>query len=99
MKLTVKSLDNKKVKDVEVPDAVFDYPFKEHLVHTAVQSYLNAGRSGSASTKPRGQVRRFRAQTLPPEGHGSGARGFREIADPDRWWNNLRPEAAGYADS
>ncbi len=57
MKLTVKSLDNKKVKDVEVPDEVFDYPFKEHLVHTAVQSYLNAGRSGSASTKPRGQVR------------------------------------------
>ncbi len=57
MKLTVKSLANKKVKDVEVPDEVFGYPFKEHLVHTAVQSYLNGNRAGSASTKPRGQVR------------------------------------------
>ena len=57
MKLTVKSLDNKKVKDLEVPDEVFGYPFKEHLVHTAVRSYLNANRAGSASTKPRGQVR------------------------------------------
>lgn len=57
MKLTVKSLDNRKVKDLEVPDEVFGYPYKEHLVHTAVHSYLNANRSGSASTKPRGQVR------------------------------------------
>ncbi|MDH3522726.1 MAG: 50S ribosomal protein L4 [Acidobacteriota bacterium] len=56
MKLTVKSLDNKVVKELEVPDAVFGYPFKEHLVHTAVQSYLNARRSGTAKTKPRGEV-------------------------------------------
>jgi large subunit ribosomal protein L4 len=56
MKLTVKSLDNKKVKDIEVPDSVFAYPFKEHLVHTAVQSYLNAQRAGTAKTKPRGEV-------------------------------------------
>lgn len=56
MKLTVKSLANKKVRDIEVPDAVFAYPFKEHLVHTAVQSYLNAQRAGTAKTKPRGEV-------------------------------------------
>ena len=57
MKLTVKSLSNKKVKDVEVPDGIFTYPFKEHLVHTAVQSYLNGLRAGTAHTKPRGDVR------------------------------------------
>jgi large subunit ribosomal protein L4 len=56
MKLTVKSLSNKKVRDIEVPDSVFAYPFKEHLVHTAVQSYLNAQRAGTAKTKPRGEV-------------------------------------------
>ncbi|MCZ6506631.1 MAG: 50S ribosomal protein L4 [Acidobacteria bacterium] len=57
MKLTVMSLKNKKVKDIDVPDGVFGYPFKEHLVHTAVQSYLNARRSGTATTKARSDVR------------------------------------------
>lgn len=56
MKITVKSLSNKKVHDIELPDGVFAYPFKEHLVHTAVQSYLNGLRAGSAKTKPRGEV-------------------------------------------
>ncbi len=57
MKVTVKSLSNKKVKDIEVPEAVFGYPFKEHLVHTAVLSHLAARRSGTASTKARGDIR------------------------------------------
>jgi len=56
MKITVKSLANKKVKDIEVPEGVFAYPFKEHLVHTAVQSYLNSQRAGTAHSKPRGDV-------------------------------------------
>jgi len=66
MKLTVKSLANKKVKDIEVPDAVFAYPYKEHLIHTAVQSYLNGLRGGNASTKQRGEV------------HGSGRKPYRQ---------------------
>lgn len=66
MKLTVKSLANKKVKDIELPEEVFGYPYKEHLIHTAVLSYLNAGRAGSASTKTRGEVR------------GSGAKPYRQ---------------------
>lgn len=57
MKLTVKSLANKKVREIEVPDAVFAYPYKEHLIHTAVQSYLNGLRGGNASTKARGEIR------------------------------------------
>lgn len=56
MKITVKSLQNKKVREIEVPDAVFDYPYKEHLIHTAVQSHLAAQRSGTAKAKGRGEV-------------------------------------------
>jgi hypothetical protein len=27
IKITVKSLDNKKLKEIELPEAVFDYPY------------------------------------------------------------------------
>ena len=54
MKLKVKSLANKDVKDVEVPDEVFTYPYKEHLIHTAVVAYRAAVRSGTAKTKAAG---------------------------------------------
>ena len=56
MKLPVMSLANKKLKEIEVPEAVFAYPYKEHLIHTAVQSYLNGLRGGNASTKTRGEL-------------------------------------------
>ncbi len=57
MKVAVKNLQNKKVKDLELPEAVFDYPYKEHLVHTAVVSYMAAQRSGTHKVKGRSEVR------------------------------------------
>lgn len=57
MKVAVKSLSNKKVKDLELPEEVFDYPFKEHLVHSAVVSYLASQRRGTHKTKGRSEVR------------------------------------------
>lgn len=56
MKVAVKSLDNKKVRDIELPDEVFGYPYKEHLIHSAVLSYLAARRSGTHKTKTRKEV-------------------------------------------
>jgi large subunit ribosomal protein L4 len=56
MKLTVKNLQNKKLKEIEVPAEVFEYPFNEHLVHLAVEACRAAARSGSAKTKTRGEV-------------------------------------------
>jgi len=56
MKIAVKSLDNKKVKDVEVPDEVFGYPYKEHLIHLAVVANMAARRSGTRKTKVRHEV-------------------------------------------
>ncbi len=56
MKLQVKSLANKKVRDVEVPDEVFAYPYKEHLIHQVVVALRAAGRSGTHATKGRALV-------------------------------------------
>lgn len=57
MKIAVKSLKNRKVKEIELPESVFDYPYKEHLIHSAVHAHLAAQRQGSHKTKQRGDVR------------------------------------------
>jgi large subunit ribosomal protein L4 len=57
MKVAVKNLKNKKIRDLELPEEVFAYPFKKHLVHTAVVSYLASQRSGTHKTKGRSEVR------------------------------------------
>lgn len=56
MKIAVKNLQNKTVKEVEVPEEVFGYPFKEHLVHLAVQAHLAGLRRGTHKTKTRAEV-------------------------------------------
>ncbi len=56
MKIAVKSLSNKKVKDLEVPEAIFAYPYKEHLIYLAVEAYRAAQRAGSHKAKTRGEV-------------------------------------------
>jgi large subunit ribosomal protein L4 len=56
MKIAVKNLDNEKVREVELPEAVFAYPFKEHLIHEAVEAVRAAARRGTHATKTRGEV-------------------------------------------
>lgn len=57
MKITVKNLANEDVKEIEVPSEVFEYPYKEHLIHTAVKAYQAGQRRGTAKTKTRAEVR------------------------------------------
>lgn len=56
MKVPVKNLQNKKVKEIDLPETVFGYPYKEHLVHLAVTSHLASQRQGSHKTKTRSEV-------------------------------------------
>lgn len=56
MKIAVKNLDNKEVREIEVPEEIFSYPYKEHLIHEAVQAYLAAQRRGTHKTKTRAEV-------------------------------------------
>ncbi|MCB1055209.1 MAG: 50S ribosomal protein L4 [Acidobacteria bacterium] len=56
MKIPVKNLKNEEVKQLELPEAVFSYPYKEHLIHLAVQAVLAAQRAGTHKTKTRDEV-------------------------------------------
>ncbi len=56
MKLSVKNLNNEQVREIEVPDAVFAYPYKEHLIHEAVRAYQAGLRAGTHKTKDRSEV-------------------------------------------
>jgi large subunit ribosomal protein L4 len=56
MKLAVKNLANQSVGETEVPDEVFNYPYKEHLIHEVVVAVRAAQRAGTHKTKPRSEV-------------------------------------------
>ena len=64
--IDIKNWDNKKVGSVELPDEIFAYPYKEHLVHEAVRNYLAGLRQGTHKTKTRSEV------------SGSGKKPFRQ---------------------
>jgi large subunit ribosomal protein L4 len=56
MKIAVKNFDNKTVRELEVPESLSGYPYKEHLVHTVVQAHLAGLRAGTHKTKVRSEV-------------------------------------------
>lgn len=56
LKLNVRNLNNEEVSKVEVPEDVFDYPLREHLVYEAVKNFRANQRSGNAATKTRGNI-------------------------------------------
>lgn len=56
MKIVVKNLDNEKVKEIELPESVFAFPYREHLIHLAVEAVRAAGRSGTHKVKGRAEV-------------------------------------------
>jgi len=56
MKIAVRNFDNKKVREIELPDAVAAYPYRKHLIHNVVQGYMAGLRAGTHKTKARGEV-------------------------------------------
>ncbi len=56
MKISVKNFKNESVGEVEVSEAVFGYPYKEHLIHTVIRAILAAQRAGTHKTKVRSEV-------------------------------------------
>ena len=65
-KLDVKDWNNKKVGSVDLPEEIFGYPYKEHLIHEAVRNYLASLRQGTHKVKNRSEV------------SGSGKKPFRQ---------------------
>jgi large subunit ribosomal protein L4 len=64
--IDVRDLDNKKVGSVELPEDLFRYPYKRHLIHEAVRNYRAGLRAGTHKTKVRSEVA------------GSGKKPFRQ---------------------
>src|SRR5512142_3557514 len=64
--IDVKDLKNQKVGSADLPDEIFAYPYKEHLIHEAVRNYLASLRQGTHKTKTRSEV------------SGSGKKPFRQ---------------------
>lgn len=54
--IAVRNWSNETVRTLEVTDAVFDYPMKEHLVYEAVCAYQAGGRAGTHKIKNRREV-------------------------------------------
>src|SRR5438105_7357551 len=65
-KIDIKDWNNKKVGSVDLPEEIFAYPYKEHLIHEAVRNYLASLRQGTAKVKNRSEV------------SGSGKKPFRQ---------------------
>ena len=65
-KVDIKDWNNKKVGSADLPDEIFAYPYKEHLIHEAVRNYLASLRQGTHKTKTRSEV------------SGSGKKPFRQ---------------------
>src|ERR1051325_1536356 len=64
--IDVKDWNNKKDGSVDLPEEIFAYPYKEHLIHEAVRNYLASLRQGTHKTKTRSEV------------SGSGKKPFRQ---------------------
>ena len=64
--IDVKDWNNKTIGQAELPDDIFGYPYKEHLIHEAVRNYLASLRAGTHKTKTRSEV------------SGSGKKPFRQ---------------------
>lgn len=56
MKIAVRNFENKPIREIELPESVFSYPYNEHLIHEAVQAVLAARRRGTHKTKTRAEV-------------------------------------------
>ena len=56
LKVKIKNLQNAEVAEMELPEEIFDYPLKEHLIYEAVKNFNANQRQGTASTKTRSEV-------------------------------------------
>jgi len=56
MKIKVKNFDNRELREIELPETIFGYPYNAHLIHEAVQAYLAGRRRGTHKTKTRAEV-------------------------------------------
>jgi len=75
--IDIKDWNNKTVGSVELPEEIFAYPYKEHLVHEAVRNYLASLRQGTHKTKTRSEVAGSGKKPFRQKGTGRARQGTR----------------------
>jgi large subunit ribosomal protein L4 len=75
MKLDVYNLQNAKVGEIEVDDAIFGAPVKPYLHHDVVRAQLAARRSGTACAKTRGEIKHTTKKLYRQKGTGRARQG------------------------
>lgn len=75
MKVAVKSLDNKKVGDIDLSDAVFGVKVRADLLHRAVNWQLAKRRSGTHKTKDISEVSGTGKKPYSQKGTGNARQG------------------------
>ena len=75
MKVEVKNLSNEVVRQLDLPDEVFGYPYKEHLIHVVVEGYRAGLRSGTHKVKNRGEVSGTNKKPFKQKGTGRARAG------------------------
>ncbi len=75
MKVEVKNLSNEVVRQLDLPDEVFGYPYKEHLIHVVVEGYRAGLRSGTHKVKNRGEVSGTNRKPFKQKGTGRARAG------------------------
>lgn len=55
-KVMIKNLQNADVREIELPEDIFEYPLKEHLIYEAVKNFRANQRQGTHATKNRALV-------------------------------------------
>jgi len=67
--------ENKKVSTLEIKSEIFESPVREDILHTVVNWQLTKRRSGTASTKTRGEVRGGGSKPWRQKGTGRARQG------------------------
>ena len=73
--MPVYNLNGEVVEQIELNEALFDFPFNEAVVHQAMVRQLANGRHGTASTKTRGEVSGSTRKLYPQKHTGRARRG------------------------
>jgi large subunit ribosomal protein L4 len=74
-KIDIKDWNNKKVGSFDLPDEIFAYPYKEHLIHEAVRNYRAELRQGTAKVKNRSEVSGSGKKPFKQKGTGRARQG------------------------
>ena len=80
MKVDVLNIEGKKLREVELPSAIFEAPINVDLMHQAYQRQMANARLGTHETKVRGEVAGGGAKPNKQKGTGRARQGSRRAA-------------------